>query len=377
MPAAPLRLFSDRAGSTLAGSINNTQTTMNLTAGGGALFPNPSSPNFFAATFIDAATGLLEEIVWCTARSTDTLTIIRGQEGSTAQSWNAGDLFQKLVTSGDMESFLQSNQLVAGASTFYVNWSTGNDSWNGLSSTFVSGVTGPFKTHQGAINVISLLLSTSTITILTADNINYPTFFIPSSFVSVWNIIGNTTTPANVVITNPSTATNNGNAIGTAPGVTATVAGMTLVSPSSNNVASNAAELVLQQVVFTGSVGFFYVLCASGQVNLIGACTGTNPVNPAGMFTVSGGKIAMGIATVPVTTGSLTITGSPTWSSAGLQIGGAGQFNVNPGCTFSGSASGSHYVITGGAYVNLGGQTVPGSTAGTGGTTTGGGFLTP
>src|SRR5208283_2901053 len=209
MTAQPLRLFADRAGSTIAGGISNTSTSVNLQAGGGTLFPNPSSPNFFAATFIDAATGLLEEIVWCTARSTDTLTIIRGQEGSTAKSWNAGDLFQKLLTSGDMASMLQSNQIVTSTSIFYVNYATGSDSLTGTSATVVPGTNiGPFQTPQGAFNTISQLLSLSAITVYIADSPNYSTLLVTPSFIPQWNFIGDVTTPGNVIFTNLSPSTN-------------------------------------------------------------------------------------------------------------------------------------------------------------------------
>jgi len=42
-------------------------------------------------TLNDAATGLVYEIVYVTAISGAALTVLRGQEGTTAQNWNAGD----------------------------------------------------------------------------------------------------------------------------------------------------------------------------------------------------------------------------------------------------------------------------------------------
>lgn len=40
--------------------------------------------------------------------------------------------------------------------TLYVNGATGNDSWNGLNPTYLSGTTGPMKTIQTAINAIGI-----------------------------------------------------------------------------------------------------------------------------------------------------------------------------------------------------------------------------
>lgn len=104
-------LFANNASSTLAAPISNSATTVNLATGQGALFPNPSAGQQFALTFNDAATGLLTEIVYCTARSGDSLTIVRAQEGTVAQGWSAGDLAANLVTAGQMAAMLQASQL--------------------------------------------------------------------------------------------------------------------------------------------------------------------------------------------------------------------------------------------------------------------------
>lgn len=101
-------IFANNASSTLAAPISNVATSVTLAAGTGALFPNPSAGQQFSLTFNDAATGLLTEIVYCTARSGDTLTIARAQEGTVAQGWLAGDLAANLVTAGQMAAMQQS-----------------------------------------------------------------------------------------------------------------------------------------------------------------------------------------------------------------------------------------------------------------------------
>src|SRR5450631_2092852 len=93
-------LFSNDAVSTLAGAITNTSLTANLAPGTGVLFPNPGGGQIFKLTFIDAATGLLNEIVNVTAITGDTITMVRAQEGTVALNWLAGDLAQSLWTAG-------------------------------------------------------------------------------------------------------------------------------------------------------------------------------------------------------------------------------------------------------------------------------------
>jgi hypothetical protein len=104
-------IFANNAQSTLAAPISNSALSVALAPGTGALFPNPSAGQQFALTFVDAATGLLTEIVYCTARSTDTLTIVRAQEGTAAQSWLAGDDAANIPTAGQMAAMQQSAAL--------------------------------------------------------------------------------------------------------------------------------------------------------------------------------------------------------------------------------------------------------------------------
>ena len=120
----PQILFANNAGSTLAGSISGAAASANLASGAGALFPSPSGGDYFVATLIDAATGLVNEIVHVTARSGDTVTIVRGQEGTAARAWAPGDIFSMLITAGMFATLLQAQTakivtLAAGSSGNY------------------------------------------------------------------------------------------------------------------------------------------------------------------------------------------------------------------------------------------------------------------
>lgn len=111
-------VFANNATSTLAGAITNTSTSVSLQTGEGALFPSPTAGEYFVGSFVDAATGLLTEIVWCTARSGDVLTIVRAQESTSALPWNPGDFFSNLWTAGQAAEMLQQGQ-VPGSITYY------------------------------------------------------------------------------------------------------------------------------------------------------------------------------------------------------------------------------------------------------------------
>lgn len=142
--------FANNASSTLAAPISNTALSVSLAAGTGALFPNPSAGQQFALTFNDAATGLLTEVVYCTARSGDTLTIVRAQEGTVAQNWLAGDLAANLVTEGTMAAMQQTSALfparvvtASGAFSMFATDANGGVGLNRVSSPGVSSTTLP------------------------------------------------------------------------------------------------------------------------------------------------------------------------------------------------------------------------------------------
>lgn len=104
-------LASNNATSTLAGPISPSSTALNVQSGAGAEFPSPGANQYFTVTLNDASTGLLVEIMWCTNVTGDTLTVQRGKEGTTAQSWLANDLVGNFWTAGSMAAMAQQGQL--------------------------------------------------------------------------------------------------------------------------------------------------------------------------------------------------------------------------------------------------------------------------
>ena len=120
-------IFANNAQTTLAGSISDTALMANLAAGTGVLFPTPTpSVSYFVGTFTDAATGLLHEIVWVTALSGDTITMVRGQEGTDALPWSANDLFAELWTAGQCAAMLQAGEFQAQSENYALDTGSAN-----------------------------------------------------------------------------------------------------------------------------------------------------------------------------------------------------------------------------------------------------------
>jgi hypothetical protein len=97
--------FANSAFATLASGINSSATSITLTTGQGARFPSLSAGDFFYATLIDTSNNL--EIIKCTARSTDVLTVVRGQESTTARAYSTGDRIELRVTAAGFSEMAQ------------------------------------------------------------------------------------------------------------------------------------------------------------------------------------------------------------------------------------------------------------------------------
>lgn len=81
--------FTNNATSTLASGITSIATSLTVATGQGALFPTTGAGDYFYCTLANISGAI--EIVKVTARSTDTFTVTRGQDGTTGLVWNTGD----------------------------------------------------------------------------------------------------------------------------------------------------------------------------------------------------------------------------------------------------------------------------------------------
>lgn len=81
-----VHLFTNNATCRLGEDVSIGETSIQLETGKGDLFPDPSPGEIFVLTIEDLVQGL-REIMFCTARSGDVVTVERGQEGTDDQAW--------------------------------------------------------------------------------------------------------------------------------------------------------------------------------------------------------------------------------------------------------------------------------------------------
>ncbi len=108
--------ITNNASTTLAAGIASGATSLTVPSGKGALFPTPSGTAVFRATIVRASDNAVE-IVECTARSTDTLTVTRAMEGTTALTLLTGDAIRLNMTAAVFGALTADNTSTASGKT--------------------------------------------------------------------------------------------------------------------------------------------------------------------------------------------------------------------------------------------------------------------
>jgi len=168
--------FSNFAATTLASGINASVTSLTVSTGTGALFPTLAGAQYFYAVIVDAATGTTREVIKVTARSTDTFTITRGQDGTTGAIFIAGDKVELRLTAAGIATFAttETAQTLAGAQTLSAALTYGG-------VTLTNAVTGTGK----------MVLDTSPV--LVTPNIGTPSAGVISACTSTAMVVTNPT----------------------------------------------------------------------------------------------------------------------------------------------------------------------------------------
>jgi hypothetical protein len=100
-------VFKNNAESTLASAISAADVGMSVAYGDGSLFPTLTTDYFYLT--LEATDGTYE-IVKVTARSGDSMTIVRAQEGTTARAFAAGTgCFLRITNQGLLDKFAEDN----------------------------------------------------------------------------------------------------------------------------------------------------------------------------------------------------------------------------------------------------------------------------
>jgi hypothetical protein len=128
--------FANNVNTTLAGAISASSTSITLASNIGLPLSIPLGQSL-AITLNDAATRQNFEIVYATAVTGSTLTVVRAQEGTAALSWLVGDFVYSAPTAGQManEGQIGANNTWTGNNTFTQPLAVGNSTSSGQAIT--------------------------------------------------------------------------------------------------------------------------------------------------------------------------------------------------------------------------------------------------
>jgi hypothetical protein len=98
--------LKNNASTTVPLAVSSTDTSLTVAAGAGATFPVLGTGDYFHATIQDVNNHY--EIVKVTARTDDTMTITRGQEGTLAIPFPANSRFELRVTAQNLADVVES-----------------------------------------------------------------------------------------------------------------------------------------------------------------------------------------------------------------------------------------------------------------------------
>lgn len=145
--------FKNNAASTLDTAISASDVGLTVASGDGTLFPAAGSGDYFYMT-IEATDGTYE-IVKVTARSGDSMTIVRAQEGTTARAFTAGALCELRITNQGLLDKVAEDNLAAGSVTLAKLADVATDTVLGRTASGTGAVSA-----LGASDVLDMLGST-------------------------------------------------------------------------------------------------------------------------------------------------------------------------------------------------------------------------
>jgi len=172
--------FTNNATSTLASGINASVTSLTVATGQGTLFPTLSGDYFFCTLANTAGT---VEIIKVTARSSDTFTIVRAQDNTSAGSWITGDKVELRLVAASLNNLpkLDEANTFTAANVYGTPTSITLTNATGLPlTTGVTGILGAANGGNGVANNAAMTVTGSgnfayTRTLTGATNVTLPT----------------------------------------------------------------------------------------------------------------------------------------------------------------------------------------------------------
>ncbi len=159
-------LWENNATSALDAGINAGALSMTVTAGHGDRFPAVETPHYFMVTLVDTSGN--REIVKVTQRTltSNTMTIVRAQEGTSALPFEAGDIVELRITKNALDHLskaadINSSHYVCDASAVDQGATTNVNSLKSLVDTIGGSLDATIEVpHTGTGNTTTYTLST-------------------------------------------------------------------------------------------------------------------------------------------------------------------------------------------------------------------------
>jgi hypothetical protein len=96
--------FANNVSTAISVGISSSETAISVATGSGSLFPTLTVGDYFFATLISTSGAF--EIVKCTARSGDILTVLRGQDNTVATAFPANSRIEMRINAAALEALL-------------------------------------------------------------------------------------------------------------------------------------------------------------------------------------------------------------------------------------------------------------------------------
>lgn len=165
--------FTNNASTQLTQTLLATDTVLYVGTNGASIFPKlDTTDDYFLLTLFDVNKN--REVVKCTARTDDSCTIVRAQEGTTARTFQAGTLVELRLTANSITKVAEDASIVKyHASTTAADVGKADATKYGhikLSDNFESGdqaITGTACSPYGFQQAVNRLLNVATTTLLT------------------------------------------------------------------------------------------------------------------------------------------------------------------------------------------------------------------